>query len=304
MHFLGRAAVAVMLIIAATPAWADQFYAVTPSGATEMLFAEKPQAVVGKLSSRCMDFKWTVVSSSTSEVVCESPLNAGESILGQMLMGNSYSTAPRRYFRFNVVEVNGISRVQAAGWMELQMAFGQVKRTDFSGPEFHNGMLNFMAGAGGKLPVGTTFPNHAFVGFDSETIPEGKYRLPRITRVHPGSPAEKAGLRVGDVLTNVAGERIKNFDKDWLDAAARAAKKPTYEIELIRDGTKSRLTVERAFRPAWSEEVVAATEHQAAQAAPAQVSIADELAKLAKLRDDGTLTPEEFEAQKKRLLGK
>lgn len=301
MHLLGRTAVGVMLILAASPAWADLYYAVTPSGTTEMLFSDSPQAVVGKLSSRCMDLKWSVVSSTGAEVVCESPLNTGESILGQMLLGNSYSTAPRRYFRFNVAEVNGISRVQAAGWMEVQMAFGQINRTDFSGPEFHNGMMNFMAGAGGKLPVGTTFPNHAFVGFDSDTIPHGKYRLPRITRVHPGSPAEKAGLRVGDVLTKVAGERIKNFDKDWLDAAARAAKNPIYEVSFVRDGANITVTVERAFRPAWNEAVAAQVEPNTPQSNPH--SVADELAKLAKLRDEGTLTPDEFEAQKKKLLG-
>ncbi|WP_227999757.1 SHOCT domain-containing protein [Mycolicibacterium sp. P1-5] len=37
--------------------------------------------------------------------------------------------------------------------------------------------------------------------------------------------------------------------------------------------------------------------------APESVSVADELAKLAKLRDDGVLTPDEFAAQKAKLLG-
>lgn len=303
MHIVRAAVVAVTLGAMATPALADKVYAVTPSGATEMLFPEKPQVVVGKLSSRCMDLKWRVVSSASSEVVCEAPLNMGESILGQMLLGNSYSTAPRRFFRFNVAEVNGISRVQAAGWMEVQMAFGQINRSDFSGAEFHNGMINVTASAGGKLPVGTTFPNHAFVGFDSDTIVQGKYRLPKITKLHSGSPAEQAGLQVGDILTKVAGERIKNFDKDWLDAAARAAKEPSYEVELIRDGTKMTVTVARQFRPEWSEVVVAAAESTPSSSPPSTISVADELAKLAKLKEEGTLTETEFEAQKKKLLG-
>lgn len=302
MRFAMHAVAAVGLLSVATPALADAFFAVTPSGTTETVFGGKPQAVVGKLSSRCIDLKWSLVSSSSSEVVCEAPLNMGQSILGQMLLGNSYSTPPRRFFRFNVAEVNGVSRVQASGWMELQMAFGQMKRNDFSGAEFHNGMINFMTAAGGKPPVGTTFPNHALLGFDSETITLGKYRVPRITKLHPGSPAEKAGLRVGDIVTRVAGEQLKNFDEDWLDAAARAAKTPTYEVELLRSDAKTKVTLERTFRPAWSEAVVALADPAEPKTAPAALSVADEIAKLAKLKADGTLTEAEFEAQKKKLL--
>lgn len=299
IHFAAAAALASV----ATPALADEFFAVTPSGATETVFGEEPQAVVGKLSSKCMDMSWSVVRSSSAEVVCEAPLNMGQSIVGQMLLGNSYSTPPRRYFRFNFAEVNGISRVQASGWMEVQMAFGQVNRSDLSGPEFHNGMMNFMSAAGGKAPVGTTFPNHVVVGFESETITEGKSRLPRITKITPGSAAEKSGLQVGDIVTRIAGERMKNYDEDWLDGAARAAKKPTYEVEFIRDGTKMNATLERAFRPAWTEQVAAAADASEQTSAPAVFSVADELAKLAKLKDDGTLTEAEFEVEKKKLLG-
>jgi len=223
--------------------------------------------------------------------------------MGQMLMGNSYSTPPRRYFRFNVAEVNGVSRVQAAGWMQLQMAFGQIQRTDFSGPEFHNGMMNFMGSAGGKLPVGTTFPNHVVMGVDTETIIQGKYRLPRVTKVYSGSAAERADLRVGDVLTNVAGERIKNYDEDALDAAARATKAATYQVELYRDGKPMTVTLQRDYRPTWNEAVVAPADPPETPTAIPALSIADELAKLAKLRDDGTLTAAEFENQKKKLLG-
>lgn len=301
MHSIFNFAAAVALVSIATPAYADKFFAVTPSGATETLFSEKPEAVVGKLSSKCMDLSWSVVSSSSSSVVCESPLNTGQAMIGQLLMGNSYSTPPKRFFRFNIGQLNGISRVQAAGWMELQMAFGQTKRTDFSGPEFHNGMMNFMGAAGGKPPVGTTFPNHALLGFDSETISHGKYRVPRITKLHPGQPAEKAGLRVGDIVTKVAGERIKN-DDDWMDAAARAAKAPTYQVVFIRDGSETKATLERAFRPTWSEAVVAANETTSIGAPSSNSTVADELAKLARLRDDGTLTEAEFQAQKLKLL--
>ncbi len=300
IHMRLIAAAAVMCW--ATPALADKNVAVTPSGSTEMLFAERPQAVISKLSSGCIDRKWTIVSSSTNDVVCEAPLNMGQSIMGQMLMGNSYSTPPRRFFRFTVAEVNGISRVQAAGWMELQMAFGQTKRQDFSGPEFHNGALAFMSVAGGKYPIGTTFPNHAALGVEADDVALGKYVGFRITEIHPGRPADKAGLKIGDVVTAIAGKRFKNTD-NYLDATAKAAGAPTYEVEISRDGREMKVTVERAFRPPVTEQLVAQPETPAPATRPTMApTVADELTKLAKLKSEGVLSEEEFQAQKKKLL--
>lgn len=296
------AALAAALASVASPALADKYFAVTPSGAAEMVYPDQPSAVIGKLSSKCIDAKWKVVTSSTNEVVCEAPLNMGQSIMGQLLMGNSYSTAPRRFFRFNVAEINGVSRVQATGWMELQMAFGQMKRTDFSGPEFHNNIMTFMGMAGGKFPVGTTFPNHVHMGFDSDDTLVDKYLAMRVTKVVPGFPAEKAGLRVGDVVTRIAGKRFKAMD-DYLDATAKAAEGPTFEIEVLRDGKPIKLTLERSFRPTWTQAIVARAEAPVdASATPSNLSVADELTKLAKLKSDGVITQAEFDAQKAKLL--
>jgi S1-C subfamily serine protease len=33
-----------------------------------------------------------------------------------------------------------------------------------------------------------------------------------VASVDPGSPAEKSGVRRGDVIRSIAGERIRNFD--------------------------------------------------------------------------------------------
>lgn len=62
-----RFSVATLLLSVPAPAFADRYFAVTPSGAAEMLFADPPATVTGRLSSRCIDLKWTVVSSSASE---------------------------------------------------------------------------------------------------------------------------------------------------------------------------------------------------------------------------------------------
>lgn len=104
---------------------------------------------------------------------------------------------------------------------------------------------------------------------------------------------------------------MKNDGEDYLDATAKAAKTPTYKVELERGGKIVVLTVERAFRPPVTAADYASFQPEktapvavAVVAAPAAAgSVADELAKLAKLKADGVLTEAEFEAQKKKLLG-
>lgn len=290
-----------LLTLVAQPAYADELFAVTPSGAAEMMFAEGPSSVVGKLSSQCMTSGWTVITSSGQEVVCESPMNVGQSILGQVLLGNSYSTPPRRFFRFNVAAVNGVSRVQASGWMELQMAFGQMKRNDFTGPEFQNSIMSFLANAGGKYPAGTTFPNHVLMGFDSNQVMQGKYMVLNVTDVVAGFPAHGSGMQSGDIVIKVAGKRFRHFE-DYLDATAKAAKTPTYEVELVRGGKPMKLTLQRAFRPSVTGSIVTAQDSDNSSAPENRGSVADELAKLAKLKTDGVITEEEFTDQKKKVL--
>jgi hypothetical protein len=75
-------------------------------------------------------------------------------------------------------------------------------------------------------------------------------------------------------------------------------------------GTASAVSgrVRRRQDERWAAEDQAAYEQQMAQQAPAaaapeEPSYMAELAQLAQLRDQGILTPEEFEAKKKQLLG-
>lgn len=304
MNYLYRTSLALTLVLTPTSVLADEFFAVTPSGAAEVLFPDLPEIVVGALTSKCIDVRWTVISSSPTEVVCEAPMNFGQTLLGQLAMGNSYSTPPRRFFRFNLAKLNGISRVQASGWMELQMAFGQMRRTDFTGPEFHNSILGFLSAAGGKLPVGTTFPNHVLMGVDGALSMNGKEGGFDVTKIFPDMPAAKGGVAVGDRIVKIAGKRFKS-DDDYLDATAKAARSPTYEIEAIRAGKVIKLKMERAFRPSYTEETVPNTQPSSVAAvSSAPVSIADELAKLAKLKSDGILSEEEFQSQKLKLLAR
>lgn len=226
-------------------ALADKPIAVTPNGATETVWPLGLDATIARIASRCMDARWSVVDQQRFQVTCEAPLSVGQSILGQLALGNSYSTPPRRYLRFSVVEIEGRSRVQAGGWIEVTMAFGQVRRTDLSGASFHNNMMGFMVSAGGQLPPGTTFPNHIFLGVDGGFTRDGYV----VREVVAGSPAEQAGIQPGDVITRLANKRVGN-DEQYFDASARASESATYRVEIRRGGRSTRLEVARAFRPA------------------------------------------------------
>jgi membrane-associated protease RseP (regulator of RpoE activity) len=295
----------VLAAIGSSPALADKLFAVTPSGSSEMMFASDRQLTASTLSSKCIDARWILVSSTQTEVICEAPLNMGQSILGQALLGNTYSTPPRRFFRFNIVESGNASRVQASGWIELQMAFGQIRRNDLNGPEFQNSISIFLVNAGGQYPIGTTFPNHVFLGFKPLGVGAGKNFGLQILELNPGSPADRAGLAVGDIVISIAGTKLKDFD-DYLDATAKAAAKPTYPVDYIRDGRKATTKLSRAFRPAITQQALPVTEPtgSAPEQANQAVSVANELEKLAKLRDQGIITEEEFQQQKRKILSR
>lgn len=304
MHGFKKFIVVVAVGAITAPAHADEFFAVTPSGATEMLFAETPEQTVGLLTSKCIDVKWTVMSSSQTEVVCEAPMSFGQSLLGQLAMGNNYSTPPKRFFRFNLASINGVSRVQASGWMELQMAFGQIRRTDFSGPEFHNSIINFLSAAGGRLPVGTTFPNHVFLGIDGAVEGRSADSGFNVTVVVPDGAAAKSGVVVGDTITKIAGKKIKS-EENFMDAVAKAAKTSNFEIEVLRTGKLIKFNVPTVFRPTFAEATVPKKPIETAvinSPSTGMLSVADEIAKLAKLRSDGLITDEEFQAEKSKLL--
>jgi hypothetical protein len=149
---------------------ADEVLAVTPSGTAEALFDKALPETVAALGPFCIDRGWSVTGTTSNKVTCEGPLSAGQSIMGQVLMGNSYSTPPRQYVQFTAGQVGRARRVQVKNWMELQMAFGQVRRTDFSGASHHNGALAMLAVAGGRAPPGTTFPNHVAMEFEGTSI--------------------------------------------------------------------------------------------------------------------------------------
>lgn len=288
--------------VVATPAMADEPYAIPPSGMTETYFPMRVIDASDHLANKCLDAGWTMVSSTETVVICEVPVSFGSQLVSA-LFAPQYSTPPRQYFRFNLAGMRGNTRVQATSWQETQTAFGQNQRTDLESANYHNSVMNFFESVGGLYPPGTQFPNHAMAGSAFEFVEEPVQGL-QVTELTPGGAFERAGIVPGDVVTRLARERTKNLG-DLFDGLHKATRAETYEVEFQRGSERMKVDVPREFRPAVTEplpepvdEVVEA--QKATMMAP--MSIADELAKFAKLRDDGIISEEEFEAQKARLL--
>ena len=284
-----------------SPAFANKPFAVTPSGKPEMNFSGSAVETSSALANKCMDASWSVVKSSPQEVVCEAPLTAGRSMVTQMLLGNSYSTPPRRFFRFNIAESGGISRVQSSGWVETQMPFGQVQRVDFDNAEFHNSIMSFLGSAGGKPPIGTTFPNHVVMGVEVDNVQNGKSRALRVKNVMPNLPAERAGILAGDLIVKIAGRDFKN-DGEYFEAIEKAAKSTTFKMDIVRNTEKLSVTLDREFRPGTTDTAIAKMAPTPPDQPSRPNSVADELSKLLMLKQQGALTEAEFEAQKTKLL--
>ena len=89
--------------------------------------------------------------------------------------------------------------------------------------------------AGFKVYVGT-MPDYSF---------EGKGL--RITGVSGGSPAEKAGLREGDIITKLGDHAIGNI-YDYMDALSRFSPKQEVATEILRAGTPMTVTITMGSR--------------------------------------------------------
>lgn len=63
-----------------------------------------------------------------------------------------------------------------------------------------------------------------------------------VSDVVPGSPAAKAGVRQGDIITSFAGKEIKSVQQLQLTVANTPVGSPV-EIEVLREGQKKKLTV-------------------------------------------------------------
>ena len=81
--------------------------------------------------------------------------------------------------------------------------------------------------------------NAAFLGVLSEDNELGA----KINEVSEGSPAEKAGLKKDDIITNVNDEKITG-PKDLYEAIGKYKPADKVQISILKNGTKTKLTAE------------------------------------------------------------
>jgi putative serine protease PepD len=92
--------------------------------------------------------------------------------------------------------------------------------------------------AGGKV-------QHAYMGIRIEDVSGGA----RITQVVKGSPAEKAGLKSGDVITSFEGKPITSAD-DITAAVSGAKSGETVQVTVKRGGATKHVSVTLGVQPA------------------------------------------------------
>jgi len=73
-----------------------------------------------------------------------------------------------------------------------------------------------------------------------------------VSKVEPGSPADKAGIKQGDIIVAVDGEKISNFN-DLLSRIASKLPGEKAEIEVIRNGKRIKFVLEVIARPSSEE---------------------------------------------------
>ncbi len=94
------------------------------------------------------------------------------------------------------------------------------------------------AGTGGRRSLGAKVADAGRYVMPGGTRVEGAF----VGGVNPGSPAERAGLKVGDVIVAVDGRPIASVDE--LSESLAAAKTSSVQLTLARGETRRDVTVQ------------------------------------------------------------
>ncbi len=127
------------------------------------------------------------------------------------------------------------------------MAFGQMRRQQFSDDKTFNNLLGFLVASGGELPPGTRISG-IWMGVDGKPISDGKSVYIPVARVLPNSPGAKAGILVGDHVVEVNGKIFKSLD-EMKKSLNRVGVGVSYPVVLIRSGVRQTVMLEAQERP-------------------------------------------------------
>jgi S1-C subfamily serine protease len=87
-------------------------------------------------------------------------------------------------------------------------------------------------------------PGRPWLGVGAEAV-KGKLEVQRVTQ---GGPAEKAGLRKGDIIVGVAGEETATLNDFYRRVWARGAAGAVIPLDVVQENQKRRLDVPSANR--------------------------------------------------------
>lgn len=303
--------IVIASVFLSTAAVGDEMFYVTPSGASETMFGIPAKEAISSITNQCMEMGWRIESVSDNQAVCRIEIERGRSgrlasIVGAVPFVSGKRDVQAQYVRFSASTIApSVSRAQAVGWTMEDKTFGKAEENEIKSPRFHDSMIVLMLDAGGQLPKGTSFPNHALLDLSGESREVNGEVGYYVLAVGGNGPAAEAGILAEDLIVRVAGRRVRDFDSLQI-GLEKAAQRSEFEIELFRRGKIEVSRVQTRFRPTVVEDIapkalssVSANTTQAPTA-----SIADELSKLAKLKEQGLLTQKEFDDEKRKLLAK
>lgn len=301
----------VVFFIPFTFAAAEEIVYVTPSGASETMFGIPAKEAISSITNQCMEMGWRIESVSDNQAVCRIESERGRSgrlasIVGAVPFVSGKRDVQAQYVRFSASTIApGVSRAQAVGWTMEDKTFGKAEETEIKSARFHDNMIVLMLGAGGQLPKGTSFPNHALLDLSGESREVNGEIGYYVVRVGGNGPAAEAGISEEDLIVRVAGRRVRDFDSLQL-GLEKAAQRSEFEVEFFRRGKIEVSRVQTRFRPTVAEDIApkALSSDIANTTRAPEASIADELSKLAKLKEQGLLTQKEFDDEKRKLLAK
>lgn len=123
----------------------------TPSGYPEAVFSGiSAQKLADKLAMSCVSVGNLVVNQTQTQVKCDTSMSDAQIRWAKAYVGNQYASDIHQYIQYNLTKMDGQVRVQAREWIQLQMPYGQIKKSDFTKPELTNPLQELLYEMGGK----------------------------------------------------------------------------------------------------------------------------------------------------------
>jgi membrane-associated protease RseP (regulator of RpoE activity) len=101
---------------------------------------------------------------------------------------------------------------------------------------------------------------HPRIGIRCDAVALERHRIARVEAVTPASPAERAGIKVGDLIVKVGGEEIRD-DKTYRDAMSRRRPGESVPIVIQRGSQEMDVTVVLPDKPTRVEPDTVVVQH-------------------------------------------